>query len=123
MWSYLMPSQVILFARDAADVIKASKEAGKDTLTIPMPLLGKDVNLVATFDLEGHPVHTSIAYNGHTYSGDFDDFIADRMDMAVNFSHHVVLKTDGKELANLDLNWHQSNAYMIFPVPKEVASK
>jgi hypothetical protein len=121
--SYLMPSQVILAARDAANVMKYSKEAGRDTLTIPMPILGAGVNLVANFDADGHPVHTQIAYNGHTYTGDFDEFLADRMDMAVNFSHHVVLKTDDKETANLELNWHQSNPYLIFPVPAEVASK
>ena len=44
------------------------------------------------------------------------------MDMMVNFSHHIVLQTDGKETANLELNWHQVNPYLIFPVPTEVAA-
>jgi hypothetical protein len=34
-----------------------------------------------------------------------------------------VLKTDGQETANLELNWHQVNPYLIFPVPAEVAAK
>jgi hypothetical protein len=120
----LMPSEVILEARDAADVMKASKDGnGHDVLTIPIPRLGKDVSLVATFDADGHPVHSVIAYNGHTYSGDFGEFLGDRMDMMVNFSHHIVLQEDGKETANLELNWHQVNPYLIFPVPSEVAAK
>jgi hypothetical protein len=122
--AYLMPSAVILAGRDAADTMKLSKdEKGKQVLTIPVPKLGAGVNLVATLDADGHPVHTQIALGGKTYTGDFDEFLADRMDMAVNFSHHIVIKTDGKETANLELNWHQANPYLIFPVPKEVASK
>jgi hypothetical protein len=117
-----MPSEVVLEARDAANAMKASKSGAHDVLTIPVPKLGAGVNMVATFDTDGHPVHTEIAYNGHTYSGDFDEFLADRMDMAVNFSHHIVLKVDGKEMANLELNWHQVNPYLIFPAPKEVAA-
>ncbi len=121
---YLMPSEVVLLARDAAAVMKASKDDElHDVLTIPVPWLGDGVNLVATFDTIGHPTHTEIAMGGHTYVGDFGDFLADRMDTAVNFSHHVELKVDGKEFANLDLNWHQINPYLIFPVPTEVAAK
>jgi hypothetical protein len=121
----LMPSEVILEARDAADVIKVSKDPtnGHQVLTIPLPKLGAGVNMVATLDADSHPIHTVIAYNGHTYTGDFSEFLSDRMDMMVIFSHHIVLQTDGKETANLELNWHQANPYLIFPVPKEVASK
>jgi len=119
---YLMPSAVILAGRDAADKMKLGKDGARNTLTIPVPALGSGVNLVATLDADGHPIHTQIALGGKTYTGDFDEFLADRMDMAVNFSHHVVLKLDGKEIANLELNWHQANPYLIFPVPKEVAS-
>jgi hypothetical protein len=122
--AYLMPSAVILAGRDAADTMKLSKDdKGKQVLTMPVTKLGAGVNLVATLDADGHPVHTQIALGGKTYTGDFDEFLADRMDMAVNFSHHVVLKVDGKEFANVELNWHQANPYLIFPVPKEVASK
>ena len=53
---------------------------------------------VATLDADGHPIHTAIAVNGHTYSGDFSEFLEDRMDMMVNFSHHIVLQVDGKTL-------------------------
>jgi hypothetical protein len=120
---YLMPSAVILAGRDAADVMKLGKDGARNQLTIPVPKLGANVNLVATLDSDGHPVKTQIVLNGKTYTGEFDDFIADRMDMAVNFSHSVVLKVDGKEFANLELNWHQANPYLIFPVPKEVAAK
>jgi hypothetical protein len=120
---YLMPSAVILAGRDAADVMKLGKDGARNQLTIPVPKLGANVNLVATLDSDGHPVKTQIVLNGKTYTGEFDDFIADRMDMAVNFSHRDVLKVDGKEFANLELNWHQANPYLIFPVPKEVAAK
>jgi hypothetical protein len=121
----LMPSEVILEARDAADTIKLSRDPnnGHDVLTIPLPKLGAGVNMVATLDADSHPIHTVIAYNGHTYTGDFTNFLSDRMDMMVQFSHHIVLQTDGKETANLDANWHQANPYLIFPVPKEVAAK
>ena len=120
---YLMPSAVILAGRDAADTMKLGKDGARNQLTMPVPKLGANVNLVATLDADGHPVKTTIVLNGKTYTGEFDDFLADRMDMAVNFSHHVVLKVDGKEIANLELNWHQANPYLIFPVPKEVAAK
>jgi hypothetical protein len=121
--AYLMPSAVILTGRDAADTIKLSKDGSRNLLTIPLPKVGAGVNLLATLDADGHPVHTSITFNGHTYTGDFSEFLQDRMDFMVMFPHHVVLKTDGKETANLDLNWHQADPYLIFPVPKEVAAK
>jgi hypothetical protein len=119
----LMPEGVVNYGREAADAIKLSKDDGvHDVLTIPVPLLGTGVNLVATMDTQGHPIHTSIAYNGHTYTGDFSNFLPDRLDLGVIAPQHVVLQVDGKETANLDLNWHQANPYLIFPVPKEVAS-
>jgi hypothetical protein len=120
----LMPSEVILEARDAADVLKISRDPnnGRNVMTMPLPKLGAGVNMVATLDADSHPIHTQIAYNGHTYTGDFSEFLSDRMDMMVIFPHHVVLQEDGKEIANLELNWHQANPYLIFPVPKEVAS-
>jgi hypothetical protein len=120
---YLMPSAVILAGRDAADVGKVSKDdRARTVLTIPVPKLGSNVNLVATLNSDSQPVRTQIVLNGKTYTGEFDEFLADRMDMAVNFSHKVVLKVDGKEMGNLELNWHQANPYLIFPVPKEVAA-
>jgi hypothetical protein len=122
--AYLMPSAVILTGRDAADTMKLSKDAtAHNVLTIPVPKLGAGVNLVATLSADNQPIHTQIVLNGHTYTGDFDEFIADRMDMAVIFSHHVTIKVDGKDYADVELNWHQANPYLIFPVPKEVAAK
>jgi hypothetical protein len=122
--SYLMPSGVIVFGRDAADVIKASKDnRARNVLTIPLPSLGDGVNLVATLDSEGRPIHTSIAYNGRTYTGDFDDFLPDRTENLVYSPHHIVFAVDGTEIAELEVNWHQTNPYVIFPVPGEVASK
>jgi hypothetical protein len=120
---YLMPTAVAVLGRDAAPTIKLSKNGARSMLTIPVPKLGPGINLEATLDAEGHPVHTSIAYNGHTYTGDFSDFLSDRMDFMVMFSHQVSLKVDGKEMANLELNWHQADPYLVFPVPKEVATK
>jgi hypothetical protein len=121
---YLMPSAVILAGRDAADTgLKLSKDdRARPVLTIAVPKLGPNVNLVATLNTDGQPVRTQIVLNGKTYTGEFDDFLADRMDMAVIFPHKVVLKVDGKEFANVELNWHQANPYLIFPVPKEVAA-
>jgi hypothetical protein len=122
--AYLMPSAVILASRDAADVMKLSKDdRGRDVLTIPVPKLGTGVDLVATFDADGHPTHTQIVLNGKTYSGEFSEFVSDRMDMAVNFPHRIVLSVEGKDFADLEVNWHQANPYLIFPVPKEIAGK
>lgn len=121
--AYLMPTAVAILGRDAATTIKLSKDGARNVLTIPVPTLGAGINLVATLDADSHPIHTSITYNGHTYTGDFGQVLSDRMDFMVMFPHHVSLKVDGKETANLDLNWHQADPYLIFPVPKEVAAK
>ncbi len=121
---YLMPSAVILAGRDAADGgLKLSKDdRARNVLTMPVPKLGAGVNLVAQLNSDNQPIRTSIVLGGKTYTGEFDDFFADRMDMAVIFPHKILLKVDGKEIANLELNWHQANPYLIFPVPKEVAA-
>jgi len=120
--AYLMPSGVVLAGRDSADKIKVSKDsAGHNVLTLPIKVLGTD--MVATLDVDGHPVHTQIALNGKTYTGDFENFLNDRADNEVKFPHKVSLKLDGKPLADLVLDWHQANPYAIFPVPKEVAAK
>lgn len=121
--AYLLPPAVVILGRDAVTTVKVAKQGSRNVLTIPVPRLGPDVNLVATLDADAHPVHTSITYNGHTYTGDFGQVLSDRMDFMVYFPHHIVLQTDGKETASLDLNWHQADPYLVFPVPKEVASK
>ena len=121
--AYLMPPAVAVLGRDAATTIKLSKDdRAHNVLTIPVAKLGAGVNLVATLDADGFPIHTSIAYNGHTYTGDFTEMLSDRMDFMVYFPHHLVLQTDGKEVANVEVNWHQADPYLVFPVPKEVAA-
>ena len=80
-------------------------------------------NLVATLDAAGHPVHTEISVGGKTYSGDFSQFLNDRMDMEVQFPHQISLKVDGQPLADWELEYHHADPYLIFPVPSEVASK
>jgi hypothetical protein len=37
--------------------------------------------------------------------------------------HHIIFAVDGTRFAELEVNWHQTNPYLIFPVPSEVASK
>jgi hypothetical protein len=122
--AYLMPTAVVIAGRDAADVMKLSRdERGRNVLTIPVPKLGQNVNLVATMNAEGHPIRTQIALGGKVYTGEFDDFLNDRMDYVLRFPHSLVLKVDGKPIMDLDLDWHHLNPYVIFPVPKEVASR
>jgi hypothetical protein len=119
--AYLMPSGVVLGGRDAADKIKLGKDGARTTMTYPVAALGTDVT--ATLDADGHPVHTQLALNGKTYTGDFENFLNDRADDEVKFPHTVMIKVDGKPMFDLNLDWHQANPYLIFPVPKEVASK
>jgi hypothetical protein len=123
--AYLMPTGVILAGRDAADVMKLSRdERGRSVLTIPVPKLGQNVNLVATMTSDGQPIRTQIVLNGKTYTGEFDDFTNDRMDYLMKFPHTVALKVDGKPLLDLTVDWHHVNPYTAaFPVPKEVAAK
>jgi hypothetical protein len=122
--AYLMPTAVVIAGRDAADVMKLSRdERGRNVLTIPVPKLGQNVNLVATMNAEGHPIRTQITLGGKVYTGEFDDFFNDRMDYVMSFPHSISLKVDGKPLMELELEWHHLNPYVIFPVPKEVAAK
>jgi len=123
--AYLMPTGVILAGRDAADVMKLSRdERGRSVLTIPVPKLGQNVNLVATLTADGYPIRTQIAVGGKVYTGEFDDFTNDRMDYLMRFPHTVALKVDGKPLLDLTVDWHHVNPYTAaFPVPKEVAAK
>jgi hypothetical protein len=37
--------------------------------------------------------------------------------------NHVVIRTDGKVTADLNVEWHWTNPYIVFPTPKEVATK
>ncbi len=120
---YLMPSAVLTAAREGLPDVKLSKDGAKDVLTIPVPQLGAGVNLVATLASDHRPVHTEITLNGKKYTGDFLEFLGDRGDYEVKFPRQISLKLDGKPLADIVLEYHHTNPYLIFPVPKEVAAK
>jgi len=119
--AYLMPSGVLAAARDSADTVKLSKNGAKDVLTIPVPQLG--TNMIATLSTDYRPVLTEITLGGKKYTGEFSEFLGDRGDYEVKFPRQVLLKVDGKPLADITLEYHHTNPYLIFPVPKEVAAK
>jgi hypothetical protein len=119
--SFLMPWNVVLAGRDAADVIKATKTGRLQSLTIPVHKLG-DAMLTASLDAAGHPSHVELAYNGHTYSGDFSDFQSDRGDYEVYAPHTISLQMDGKPLADWQIDWHQANPYEAWPIPAQVTA-
>jgi hypothetical protein len=119
--AYLMPSGVVTAAREALPDVKLSKDGAKDVLTIPVPQLG--TNLIATLSTDYRPVKTEVTLNGKKYTGAFDDFLGDRGDYEVKFPRQISLKIDGKPFADITLEYHHTNPYLIFPVPKEVAAK
>jgi hypothetical protein len=121
---YLMPSAAVVAGRDAAaEGLTLSKdESGRNVMTMPLAKIGPNVTLVATLNADYRPVRTQIVFNGKTYAGEFANFRNDRMDMEVLFPHQIRLTVDGNELADLTVNWHHANPYLIFPVPKEVAA-
>jgi hypothetical protein len=119
---YLMPTNIILAGRDAADKIKASRVGRNDVLTIPVPRLG-GTNLVATLDAEGHPSHAEFTFNGKKYTADYGNYLADRGDYEVYLPHQVAIQVDGKAIADWKFDWHQNNPYVVFPVPSQVAAK
>ncbi len=118
---YLMPNALPHAGRDAADKIKLSKAGASNVLTLPVPRIGAD--LVTTLDDKSRPVHSEIKVDGKTYSADFSGYLEDRMEMGVNFPNRIVQKIDGNVIADLQVEWHQANPYLIFPMPKEVAGK
>ena len=89
----------------------------------PLRRVARGLLIVATLDSAGFPVRTSITYNGHTYTGEFDDFLTDRGENLVYSPHLIKFAMDGMVFADLEVNWHQTNPYVIFPVPSQVASK
>jgi hypothetical protein len=118
----LMPSNIVLAGRDAADKISAGKSGQLDTLTIPEPALG-GANLVATLAADGHPTHAEVKVNGKTYAEDFSGYQVDRMEVGAFVPHHVVIQVDGKPLADYQLDFSQVNPYLVFPVPTQVATQ
>src|SRR5206468_507407 len=73
----LMPTNIIIAGRDAADKIKAAKVGRNDQLTIPVARLG-GANLVVNLDADGHPSHAEITVNGKKYTGDYGNYLSDR---------------------------------------------
>jgi hypothetical protein len=118
---YLHPAAVILEGRDSAATFKATRVGRNDVLTIPVPALGTD--LVATLDAAGRPARTEIKLGGKTYTGEFRDFLNDRMDMEVLGPHTLSYKVDGQPLADWSLEYHHIGPYLVFPVPTEVAAR
>ena len=118
---YLLPPAVVFFGQAAADKIKLSMDGADRVLTVPLPDL--DADLKATLDFNGRPVHTEISYGGKVYTGDYSDFSNDHMDYHVWGPNHVVQKVDGKVMTDLQLDYHWTNPYMVFPTPQELAQK
>ena len=69
------------------------------------------------------PTHTEIAFNGHTYSGDFSNYSNDHMDFHVYGPDHIVEKVDGMVSADLTVEYHWTDPYMTFPTPSQIATK
>jgi len=119
---YLLPHAVPYFGGLAADKIKVTAAGANKTMTIPLPA-PFNTDLVATIDSNGFPVHTQIAYGGKTYTGDFSNFSNDHMDYHVYGPDHIVEKVDGTVMADLMVEYHWTNAYMVFPTPAQIAAK
>ena len=119
--AYLMPSGVLTAAREGLPDVKLSKDGARTVLTIPVPQLG--ANMTATLSTDFRPVKSEVTLNGKKYTGEFSEFLGDRGDYEVKFPRQISLKVDGKPLADITLEYHQNNPYLIFPVPKEVAAK
>jgi hypothetical protein len=117
----LLPPAAIVAGAASGDKIKVASVAGQQVLTIPVPYLATDMK--ATLDLDGRISHTELTYGGKVYTGEYSDFQNDRMDYHVWGPHHIVQKVDGKVVTDLTLDYHWTNPYMVFPTPKELASK
>jgi hypothetical protein len=119
--AYLMPPGVLTAAREALPDVKLSKDGARTVLTFPVPQLG--TSMTATLSTDFRPVKSEVTLNGKKYTGEFSEFLGDRGDYEVKFPRQISLKVDGKPLADITLEYHQNNPYLIFPVPKEVAAK
>ena len=90
------------------------------TISLPAPF---NANLVATVDNTGQPTHTEIAFGGKTYTGDFTNYSNDHMDYHVYGPDHIVEKVDGTVTADLTVEYHWTDPYMVFPTPSQIATK
>jgi hypothetical protein len=119
---YLLPDAVAYFGGLAADRVKLTTAAdGSRVLTIPLPA-PLNTNLIATLDAKGLPIHTEIDFGGKHYSGDFASFTNDRMEFDVYGPGRIVLKADGQTLADLDVEWHWTDPYIVSPTPKQLVA-
>jgi len=119
---YMLPPAVIQLGDPAAETIKlATNSAGLRELTIPAPQFKSE--LKATLDKEGLVSHTEMMVQGKLYSADYSQYEGDMMEYHVYFPHRIIQKVDGKVVADLTASEHWSGRYMVYPVPKEVASK
>jgi hypothetical protein len=117
---YLLPHAVAYFGGLAADKIKlATSATGDRTLTIPLPA-PISADLVAHLGVDGLPDRTELTYGGKIYTGEFSDFSNDRMDYHVFGPNSIVIKADGNPIIDLDVEWHWTNPYMVFPTPKQL---
>jgi hypothetical protein len=117
---YITPNAVIYFGQPVADKIKLETVGQTRILTIPMPMYNSEMK--ATLNFAGQPVKTEMRVNGKLYTGEFADYTNDRMDMHVFGPQKFAIKVDGKPLMDLTMEYHWTNTYIVFPVPKEVAS-
>jgi hypothetical protein len=118
---FLLPSEVIYSGIVAADKIKLTTQGSARTLTIPLPQY--NTNLVATIDRSGFVTKTEMMVGGKDYTGEYSEFDNDHMDNHVFMPSHIVQKVDGKTITDLELDYTWTDPYMVFQVPKAVASK
>ena len=118
----MLPPAAVIYGRMAAPTIKVSAASdGTRDLTVPLPVLNTD--MTAKIDANGHVIHTELTYGGKTYTGDYSNFLNDHMDYHVYGPHRIVQKVDGKVVTDLTLEYHWTDPYLVFPTPKELASK
>ena len=115
---YILPNAVVYFGQQVADKLKLQTVGAQRILTIPMPMYNSEMK--ATLDFEGHPIKTEMTVNGKVYSGEYADYTNDRMDMHVFGPQKIVMKIDGKTVTDLDVEYHWTNTYIVFPTPKEL---
>ena len=118
---FLLPSEVVYSGLAAADKIKVTSQGNLRTLTIPVAQYNS--NLIATIDRSGFPVKTEMTVGGKVYTGEYTEFDNDHMDNHVFMPSRIVQKVDGKVITDLSLDFTWTDPYMVFQVPKEVASK
>jgi hypothetical protein len=118
---FLLPSEVVYSGVLAADKIKLTTQGSARTLTIPVPQYG--TNLIATINRSGFPVKIEMTYGGKVYTGEYSEFDNDHMDNHVFMPSRIVQRVDGKVITDLSLDYTWTDPYLVFQVPKDVASK